>query len=131
MCFYCWLWISEWFLSINMGQMKSYFLMYYGTTTVWNVSKYGVFSGLYFPAFGLNTERYEVSLRIQSECGKIRTRKNSVVGLFSQSVRKSREMQNNTKFWDILKSFSDIYDEQFFENSFVIIFNYFCYKAPS
>ena len=30
--------------------------------------------GPYFPAFGLNTERYEVSLRIQSECGKIRTR---------------------------------------------------------
>ena len=28
--------------------------------------------GQYFPAFGLNTERYHVSLRIQSECGKIR-----------------------------------------------------------
>ena len=27
-----------------------------------------------FSAFGLNTERYGVSLRIQSECGKIRTR---------------------------------------------------------
>ena len=26
----------------------------------------------HFPAFGLNTETYEVSLRIQSECGKIR-----------------------------------------------------------
>ena len=25
-----------------------------------------------FPAFGLNTERYGVSLRIQSECGKMR-----------------------------------------------------------
>ena len=33
------------------------------------------FSGLYFPAFGLNTERYGVSLPIQSECEKIRTRK--------------------------------------------------------
>ena len=30
--------------------------------------------GPYFPAFGLNTERYGVSLRIQSECGKLRTR---------------------------------------------------------
>ena len=29
----------------------------------------------YFPAFGLNMERYWVSLRIQSECGKIRTKK--------------------------------------------------------
>ena len=32
------------------------------------------YSGPYFPAFGLNTERYGESLRIQSECGKIRTR---------------------------------------------------------
>ena len=31
------------------------------------------FSGPYFPAFGLNTERYSVSLRTQSECGKIWT----------------------------------------------------------
>ena len=33
------------------------------------------FSGSYFPALGLNTERYGVSTRIQSKCGKIRTRK--------------------------------------------------------
>ena len=33
------------------------------------------YSGPYFPAFGVNTERYGVSLRIQSECGKIWTRK--------------------------------------------------------
>ena len=32
------------------------------------------FSSPYFPAFGLNTERYGVSLRIQSECEKIQTR---------------------------------------------------------
>ena len=32
------------------------------------------YSGPYFPAFGLNTERYSVSLRTQSECGKIWTR---------------------------------------------------------
>ena len=32
------------------------------------------FSGPYFPAFGLNTERYGVSLRIQSECGETQTR---------------------------------------------------------
>ena len=31
-------------------------------------------SGPHFPTFGLNTERYAISLRIQSECGKIRTR---------------------------------------------------------
>ena len=32
------------------------------------------YSGPYFPAFGLNTERYGVFLRIQSECGKMRTK---------------------------------------------------------
>ena len=31
--------------------------------------QYGVFSGPYFPSFGLNTERYFISLRIQSKCG--------------------------------------------------------------
>ena len=43
--------------------------------TAWKVPKYGVFSGPFFPAFGLNTERYGVSLRIQSECGEIWIRK--------------------------------------------------------
>ena len=32
------------------------------------------YSGPHFPAFGLNTEGDGVSLRIQSECGKICTR---------------------------------------------------------
>ena len=32
------------------------------------------YSSLYFSAFGLNTTKYEVSLRIQSECEKIWTR---------------------------------------------------------
>ena len=32
------------------------------------------FSGRYFPAFRLNAWRYDVSLRIHSECGKIWTR---------------------------------------------------------
>ena len=32
------------------------------------------YSGSYFPAFGLNTERYTGSLRIKSECGKMQTR---------------------------------------------------------
>ena len=34
------------------------------------------YSGLHFPTFGLNTERYSVSLRIQSKYGKMRTRIN-------------------------------------------------------
>ena len=49
------------------------------------MSKYGVISGPCFPVFGLNTEIYEVNLRIQSEYRKIRTRNNSVFGHFSCS----------------------------------------------
>ena len=56
------------------------------SVTAWKVPKYGVFSGPYFPTFGLNTERYEVSLRIQSKCGKIQTRRNFAFGHFSRSV---------------------------------------------
>ena len=55
------------------------------TCNLWKVSKYGVLSGPYFPALGVNTERYEISLHIHSECGKIRTRNNSVFGHFSRS----------------------------------------------
>ena len=57
--------------------------------TALKVSKYGVFSGRYFPTFGLNTKVYCLNLRIQSEYGKIRTRKNSVFGHFSRSNRRS------------------------------------------
>ena len=34
-------------------------------TTAWKVFKYGVFSGPYFPVFGLNTEIYPYSVRIR------------------------------------------------------------------
>ena len=56
-----------------------------GQSTIWKPSKYGVFSGPYFPVFGLNMEIYGVNLRIQSEYGKIRSRKNSALGHFSRS----------------------------------------------
>ena len=39
------------------------------------MSKYGDFSGPYFPVFGLNTETYSANLHIHSEYRKIRTRK--------------------------------------------------------
>ena len=39
-------------------------LPYVKSVCIWS------FPGLYFPAFGLNMEKYGVSLRIQSECGK-------------------------------------------------------------
>ena len=47
------------------------------------------YSSPHFPAFGLNKERYSVSLRIQSECGKIREnadQNNSEYGLFFYTV---------------------------------------------
>ena len=40
------------------------------------------YSGPHSPAFELNTERYVVSLQIQSECGKIRTRITPNMGTF-------------------------------------------------
>ena len=55
------------------------------------MTNYGVFSGRYFLLFGLNTERYGVSLRIQSKYGKIRTRKKSVFGQFSRIVTWSKQ----------------------------------------
>ena len=51
------------------------------------MSKYGVFSGPYFPLFVLNPEIYGVNLRIQSEYRKIRTGKNSVFEHFSPEFR--------------------------------------------
>ena len=69
------------------------------------MSKYGVFSVPYFPKFGLNTERYSVSLRIQFEVEKIRTRKNSVFGHFSRSARASK-LTTRTAFLEVLSTYS-------------------------
>ena len=38
--------------------------------TAWKVSKDGVISGPYFPVFGLNMERYEVSSVFNPNAGK-------------------------------------------------------------
>ena len=58
----------------------------FSTFTARIVSKYGVISGPYLPAFGQNTERYGVYIRNQSECEKIRTRNYAVFGHFSRSA---------------------------------------------
>ena len=47
------------------------------------------FSWSAFSGIRMTMERYSVSLRILSECGKIRTRKNSVSGNFSHSAASS------------------------------------------
>ena len=53
-------------------------------SSTWEVSKYGVFSGLYFPVFTLNREIYEVNLRIWSKYGKIRTKKLHIWTFFTR-----------------------------------------------
>ena len=52
--------------------------------TTWKVSKYGTFSGPYFPVFRLNSEIYSINLRIHSEYAKKRTRKLRILTLFTQ-----------------------------------------------
>ena len=55
------------------------------------------FSGLYFPTFGLNTERYSVSLHIQSECAaKYGPEKLQIRTLFTQWMAFSN---NQKKFF--------------------------------
>ena len=62
---------SMWLLKFNLQSKlipsnfseKEFFIL----KTAWKVSKYGVFSGPYFPVFGLNREIYGVNLRIQSQ----------------------------------------------------------------
>ena len=44
------------------------------------------YSGSHFSAFGLNTERYGVSLRMQSECWKMQTRITSNADTFHAVV---------------------------------------------
>ena len=50
----------------------------------------GSFSGPCFPPFGLNTEKYSASLRIQSKCGKILTRKTPNTGTFYAVLSKTQ-----------------------------------------
>ena len=57
-------------------------------STAWKVSKYGVFSGYNIISLSCH-EQVSLSkflVLIQSECGKIRTRINSVFGYFSRNV---------------------------------------------
>ena len=46
------------------------------------MSRSGGFSGPYFPVFGVNTEIYRVTTRINSEYSKIRTRKTPKLDFF-------------------------------------------------
>ena len=63
--YYCAFSIQKWEI-IKQKQEIAHYAKY---VRIWS------YSGLHFPAFALNTKRYDLSLRIQSECGKMRTRK--------------------------------------------------------
>ena len=63
-----------------------FYQLFLFSLTSWKVSKYGVFSGPYFPAFGLNTERdsispYSVRMRENAE-----QKKTHIWTLFTQCV---------------------------------------------
>ena len=64
-------------LRLNFWKVrKSYlhFLIYCNKCSCMKRLRIRGYYGPHFLAFGLNTERYSVSLRIQSECGKMRAR---------------------------------------------------------
>ena len=107
----------------------------------------------HFPTFGLNTERYGASLRIQSECGKIDQKKLRIWTLFTQcrilfgfhelnvfifTAGKSNTKQSFCSYQ--LRKFKFPYVKkekliQSLRNFHSIIFglikNYFCDKRPS
>ena len=60
------------------------------------VSKFKVFSGLYFPIFELNTDIYSLSLRSQYEYWKIQTRKTSNSGTFHAVIFNNKINSTNT-----------------------------------
>ena len=90
--YHCWISSFNRFKIEYLRMIKSF------PHTAWKLSRYGVFSDPYFPAFGLNTERYSLSLHIHSECGKIQTRKNPVFGHFSCSGSVPTESAMRTKY---------------------------------
>ena len=76
--------------------------------TVGKVSKYGVFSNPYFLVFVMNV----VNLRIQSECGKIRTRKTSVFVHFSHNVSSRFNCLNNVFLRPVTIMLNHNFDKQ-------------------
>ena len=71
-------------------------------------------SGPHFSAFGLNTERYSVSLQIQSECRKMQTRITQNTDTF-YAVKVFREgfnpLQNNWDYFYLLVELSSTASE--------------------
>ena len=80
----------------NTYATTNYVCYFSKPTTAWKVYKYGVFSGLYFPVFGLNTEIYEANLHTQSTLRQNTNQENSVFGHFSHSEQPHLYLASNT-----------------------------------
>ena len=78
------------FLYYNIHRVKS--------VRIWS------YSGLYFLAFGLNTQRYSVSLHIQSECRKMWTRITPNTNTFHAVIAKNEETFGILLFYYIQKT---------------------------
>ena len=90
-------------------------------STAWKASKYGAFSGSYFPVFGLNTLIYSVNLPIQSKFRKMQTKKNSLFELFHvvklrfqnrtfDSVNKGNsKLETKLRIWIVLASWKQTF----------------------
>ena len=66
------------------------------------------FSGPYFPAFGLNTERYGIFLPIQTECSKIWTRKTPNTDAFQAATSSLNFSLTNELSLQVVKLIPDI-----------------------
>ena len=84
---YCSINSGQSFLSFRPGRTIVYFVVIFslksGKYCMKNIP-FRVFSGLYFPVFGLNTTIHSVNLRIQYQCRKIQAERNSKPTLFTQ-----------------------------------------------
>ena len=81
-------------LAIALIILEKYLGLYYCVNSV----RIRSYSGPHFQAFGLNTERFSVSPRIQSKWTKMLTR------------------TNNPEYGHFLRSVSNIYNGAFYEN---------------
>ena len=84
--------VSESSIKIKVKLHMTLFVIFLTSAVIHCVKSVRIqsYSGPHFPAFGLNTERYSVSLRVQSECGKMWTRIAPNTDAFCAVIRKKR-----------------------------------------
>ena len=100
------------------------------------------YSGPHFSAFGVNTERYSVSLLIQSKCGKMRIRITPNMDTFyaveSQNLQVKSYQEFRYRWWRILiySQFTCQSIDSFLEARktlklvSAIFYQFFCFSSP-